>query len=174
MWTEDPDFQPEEPSLPSKTQLKRESEALQDLGVELLELPPERLARLDLPPNLWEAVRIGQEITSHGALRRQRKYIGKLLRGMEVGPIRAGLAMLKGEGAEVARRQHLLERWRDRMLDEGDAAVNEFVADHPQSDRQKLRQLVRDAQRERDEERPPRSARLLFRHLRELLGAETP
>ena len=173
MWKdEDGDHLDEVPDSPSKTQRKRESEALQDLGVKLLELPPEHLVRLDLPANLSEAIRIGQSITSHGASRRQRKYIGKLLRGLDVEPIRAGLAALKGEGVEAVRRLHVLERWRDRMITEGDDAVNDFVAGHPEADRQKLRQLVRDVQKERELARPPRAARQLFRHLRELVEAE--
>lgn len=173
MWMDDPDeeFYEEEDSGPSKSQLKRDSAALQDLGEELLKLTSEQLLRLDLPEELAEAVRIGRNITAHGGLRRQRKFIGKLLRQMDAEPIRAGLAALKNEGADAIRLQHLCERWRDRMLAEGDPAVNEFVGGHPEADRQKLRQLVRDGRRERDEAKPPRSARLLFRYLRESLGA---
>jgi ribosome-associated protein len=173
MWMDDPDdeFFEEEDLGPSKSQLKRDSHALQDLGDELMKLTPEQLARLDLPEELAEAVRIGRGITAHGGLRRQRKFIGKLLRQMDAEPIRAGLAALRNESADAVRLQHLCERWRDRMLAEGDAAVNEFVGDHPEADRQKLRQLVREGKREKEAGKPPRAARLLFRYLREVLGA---
>ncbi len=167
MWTDDPDYFPEEDLPPSKSQLKRDSAALQDLGKELLELTREQLERLDLPATLLEAVRLGQTITAHGGLRRQRKFIGKLLRDLDAEPIRRGLAAMKTVSADAARLQHQCERWRDRMLAEGDAAVNDFLAEHPEADRQKLRQLARDGRRERDAGQPPRAARLLFRALRE-------
>lgn len=157
---------------PSKSRLKRESAALRDLADALLELSEDRLVRLDLPAELREAVQLGQSITAHGGLKRQRKFIGKLLRGMDTEPIRAGLAAVNNEGAEATRRLHVIERWRDRMLAEGDSAVNDFVSNHPDADRQKLRQLVREARRERDEGKPPRSARLLFRHVRGILAVD--
>lgn len=156
---------------PSKSSRKRDSTAMQDLGAELLELPEDQLDRLELPEALLEAVRVGRSITAHGGLQRQRKYIGKLIRHLDAEPIKAGLIALKGESAERVRLQHQSERWRDRMLAEGDAVVNEFVGDYPQAERQKLRQWVRDARRERDAGRAPRSARLLFRYLREVLSA---
>ncbi|MGX2028891.1 MULTISPECIES: ribosome biogenesis factor YjgA [Methylocaldum] len=169
-WTEDPEISPDEyPERISKSQLKRESAALQDLGEELIGLSREQLERLDLPVELMEAVRLGQSITERGALKRQRKYIGKVLRHIDAEPIRAGLVALRNESAEAVHRQHVIERWRDRMIAEGDAAINEFLAAHPGADRQKLRQLSRDARRERDAAAAPKSARLLFRYLREVL-----
>jgi ribosome-associated protein len=173
MWTDDDEEEIyEDDGRISKSQLKRESAALQDLGDELLKLSAEQLGRLDLPPELSEAVRLGRTITAHGGLRRQRKFIGKLLRGLDAEPIRAGLARIRNEGAAAARRLHQIERWRDLMLAEGDAAVNAFIAEHPEADRQKLRQLARDAHRERDAGAPPRAARALFRYLREVVGED--
>jgi ribosome-associated protein len=144
---------------------------LQDLGEELMGLSAEQLSRMELPQELFEAVRLGQSITAHGGLQRQRKFIGKLLRGLDPEPIRARLADLRGESAEQTRLLHHCEQWRDRMLTDGDAPIDEFVGAHPEAERGKLRQLVRDARREQDAERPPRSARLLFRYLREILLA---
>lgn len=143
---------------------------MQDLGEELMALPREQLERLSLPEALLEAVRLGQSITAHGGLQRQRKFIGKLLRQLDAEPIRAGLRALQGDSADQVRLQHQCERWRDRMLTEGDTAVNEFVGEHPQAERQKLRQWLRDAWREREGGQPPRSARLLFRYVREILA----
>jgi len=157
---------------PSKSSRKRESNALQDLGEELMALSREQLIKLELPEELYESIRIGQSITAHGGLQRQRKFIGKLLRNLDAEPIRAGLVALKGESADLVRLQHQCERWRDRMLVEGDGVVNEFIGQHPQAERQKLRQWVRDAKVEHEVGRPPRAARLLFRYLRDLLLAE--
>ena len=156
---------------PSKSSRKRASNALQDLGEELLALSADQLQQLELPESLYEAVRVGQSIKAHGGLLRQRKFIGKLLRQLDGEQIRAGLEDLRGASVEQVRLLHECERWRDRMLAEGDAAINEFMATHPKAERQKLRQWVRDALREREAEKPPRAARLLFRYLRETLEA---
>lgn len=173
MQIDDPEDYYDDDLPPSKSQLKRDSSALQDLGEELLALAPQQLQRLDLPPELLDAVRQGQNITAHGGLKRQRKFIGKLLRHLDPEPIRLGLEALKNVGADQVRHLHICERWRDRMLAGGDAIVNEFIAAHPEADRQKLRQLVRDGQREREAGQPPRAARLLFRYLRDLLNVES-
>jgi len=157
---------------PSKSSRKRQSNALQDLGEDLMALSREQLTKLDLPDELFDAVRIGQSITAHGGLQRQRKFIGKLLRNLDAEPIKAGLVALRGESAELVRLQHKCERWRDRMLQEGDCAVNEFIGQHPNAERQKLRQWVRDAKREHEAGRAPRASRLLFRYVRDVLLGE--
>lgn len=169
----DNDVPEEEDRGPSKSQLKRESSALQDLGEELLALSPQQLERLDLPPELLDAVRLGQSISAHGGLRRQRKFIGKLLRHLDAESIRAGLERLREGHADTVRLLHRVEAWRDRILEEGDPAVNAFLAEHPEADRQKLRQLARDGRREREAGQAPRAARLLFRYLRDTLGVDT-
>ena len=157
---------------PSKSSRKRESSQLQDLGELLMALSKEQLERLDLPEALFEAVRVGQGITAHGGLQRQRKYIGKLIRSLDPEPIREGLQALKGETSDLIRVQHQAERWRDRMIGEGDEAINAFVSAYGDTERQKLRQWVRDALRERDRMAPPRAARLLFKYLRDVLSNE--
>lgn len=159
---------------PSKSSRKRVSHGLQDLGEELMALSRQQLEALDLPENLLEAVLVGQGINAHGGLLRQRKYIGKILRTLDSGPIREGLQALRGETVAQIRLQHQSEAWRDRMLAEGDAAVNGFVGDFPSADRQKLRQLVRDARKEKEREAPPKSARLLFKEIRLVLDAAMP
>jgi ribosome-associated protein len=147
---------------------KRNAEALQALGEELIRLKPEQLARFDLPDGLRDAVLAAQRITSHGALRRQRQYVGKLMRKVDGAPIRARLLEVRGEDAMTRARLHRAERWRDRLVAEGDAALTELLAEAPQADRVRLRTLTRDAQRERANDAPPRAQRELFRLLREL------
>jgi ribosome-associated protein len=156
---------------PSKSSRKRQSHGLQDLGEELMALSRQQLEALDLPENLLEAVVVGQGIKAHGGLLRQRKYIGKILRALDPAPIHEGLAALRGETVALIRLQHQSEHWRDRMLEEGDAGVNVFVGAYSSADRQKLRQLVREAKREKEREAPPKSARLLFKEIRAILGA---
>jgi ribosome-associated protein len=154
---------------PNKSQLKREMLELQDLGVELVKLPPAQLAELDLPEKLADAIALARRITSHGAQKRQRQYIGGLLSKLDdVAPIRAYLERLTGADKISKARFQENERWRARLIAEGDAALAEFLERHPEADRQHLRRLVRDAAAEAADGRPPRHARELFRYLQGL------
>jgi ribosome-associated protein len=149
---------------PSKSQRKRESTALQDIGTELVKLPAGRVRNLDLPESLREAVLEAQRIRSHGASRRQMQLIGKLMRSIDAEPITKQLAALRGESEGAKERFHALEHWRERLLAD-DTAVTEWQAAHPGSDAQQLRQLIRTARREAAEQKPPRAYRALFRLL---------
>lgn len=156
------------PEAPSKSQRKREMLELQDLGAELVKLPETQLATLDLPENLRDAIALARRITSHGAQKRQRQYIGGLLRDLDPEPIRALLEQLRGADRVSKARFQESERWRARLLAEGDAALSEFLARHPQADHQHLRRLVREAAREAAAGKPPRHARELFRYIQGL------
>ena len=152
----------------SKTRRKKESQALQDLGAELVALNEERLAAVELPDFLRDAVTDARRITGFEARRRQMQYIGKLMRKVDAEPIRARLEAWKSpERAQVALFKRI-EAWRDRLLGEGDA-LEELLREYPAADRSQFDALVRDALRERAENRPPRSYRLLFQALRALL-----
>lgn len=157
---------------PSKTRLKRESADLQDLGGALIGLSGDRLARLELPDELLQAVRAGQSLKQDGSLKRQRKYIGKLLRQSDAEAIRARLAEVLQPGVAATRALHEIEAWRDRILAEGDVAINDLMTADPSADRPKLRQLVEAARRERERGQPPRAARQLFKYLRDLLSVD--
>jgi ribosome-associated protein len=159
---------------PSRSADKRAAEELQALGEQLIALKPELLARFELPDALRDAILLAQRIASHGALRRQRQFVGKLMRKVDATPIRATLLEIRGEDAASRARLHRAERWRDRLVAEGDAALAELCAERPDADRQRLRALLRDAQRERATEAPPRAQRELFRRLRELFDGAPP
>lgn len=156
-----------EPRRPSKSQLKRDSSALQDLGTELIGLSSAQLNRIEMPDNLRSAVREAQRITQNGAIRRQRQYIGKLMRGIDVAPIAQALDEIKGISAAATARQHDLERQRAQLMENEDT-LGEIARRHPQADIQHLRQLRRNALKERQLDKPPRAYRELFRVLREL------
>lgn len=156
------------PEGPSKSQQKRDMQALQDLGAELVRLPEQQLGSLDLPEKLRDAIALARRITSHGAQKRQRQYIGKLLRGVDPEPIRALLEQLRGADRLSKARFQENERWRDRLIAEGDAALAEFLERRPEADRQHLRRLVREAAQEAAAGRPPRHARELFRYIQSL------
>lgn len=155
---------------PSKTQKKREAEDLQDIGRELVRLSKDQFAKFSLPDNLHSAILEARRITSHGAIRRQMQYIGKLMRSIDAEPVLALLARIKGESDTAKAEFHQMERWRERLLNNPDA-LTEWLAAHPHSDAQQLRTLIRNAAREAEQGRPPKSSRELFRVLRETLEA---
>lgn len=159
------------PDQKSKSQRKREMTALQELGEELVALKPAQLQALALPEMLHAAVAAARTIVQRGARKRQLQYVGRLMREVDAEPIRAALAAIKNPQRQSATAHHDLERWRERLLNEGDAAVQEFVALHAHADRQHLRQLLRNAYAEQAHNKPPRAARLLFQYLREITGA---
>lgn len=129
---------------PSKSQLKREAQALQQIGNDLLALPDAELDRIGMDERLREGLRTLRAIRSHEARRRQGQYIGKLLRESDPEALRAAIAAY-WRGRE--RAQQDAERWRERLLAE-DAAVTEWIAAHPGVDTQQLRTLIRNARRE--------------------------
>jgi len=152
---------------PSKTKKKQAMHELQDLGAELVELSVGQLKRINLPENIYEAVRECQKITAHGARRRQIMYLGKLMRSTEEEPIRAGLALIRGESSEETARLHRLERFRTRLL-EDESFLAEIAAIWPQLDLQHMRQLRRNALKEQEAAKPPKNFRAIFQVLQEL------
>lgn len=157
---------------PSKTRIKQQMHDLQALGEELAALGKDQLAQLDLPENLRDAIREMHRISKFGAQRRQLQYIGRLMRDIEdTAPIVAKLNAWKGVSQQHTAHLHLLERWRDRLL-ESDDALTELLAAHPQADAQRLRALIRNAQKEKAAGKPPRNYREIYQVLREIIPAQ--
>ena len=150
----------EQEERPSKSQLKREMHALQALGETLIAMRPAERARFPLSDDMLRAIEETSRIRSHEGRRRHMQYVGKLIR-------KEDLAAIQGVFDSIDQEQ---EKWRERLIDEGDDAVDLFMAEHPDADRQTLRQLIRNAQREREQGKPPTSSRKLFKHLRETLA----
>jgi len=158
---------------PSKTQLKAEADAQQALGVRLTELSKEKLLKLNLPEEVFEAVLESRKITANGAIRRHRQYLGRLMREIDTAPIVEQLARWDGKHTAENAYFHGLERWRDRLINDSNA-MSEFMALHPSTDSQQLRTLIRNAQKELAANKPPKSSRELFKLLREITSAEDP
>ena len=153
---------------PSKSAIKREFKDLQKLAARMAEqLSDGELARLGISAGARRAVAELRRMPSSGARQRQIKYTGRLLADEDCSPVTLYLENRKAAQLEVNRRFHALERWRDRLIGEGDAALSALVDEYPDLDRQQLRQLVRAAQAERDAGKAPAAARRLFRFLRE-------
>lgn len=166
------DYDDYQDDQPSKSQLKRDMLALQDLGEQLIGLGREQLNKLDLPERLHTAILDAKRITHFGALKRQRQYIGKLMREVDPAPIQALLDTLKGENDEHNAWLHRLERQRDQLV-ASDQHVAELIEEHPDIDIQQLRQLVRNARAERASQatptpKPPKAYRALFKLLKTL------
>ena len=167
------DAAPPEFDGPSKSQRKRESTALQDLGEALVALPAERLAAIELPEALHDAIHEARRISKFGALRRQLQYVGRLMREVDPAPIRAALDALEGHSRAHTAWLHRLERLREQLVD-ADQGWDALASTHPGADLQRLRQLARNARAERAAARPPRAFRELFQALRELIPEPQP
>jgi ribosome-associated protein len=153
----------------SKSQRKRDSKSLQQLGARLVELDPALLATLPIEETLGEAIALARRLDKQrGARKRQIQYIGKLLRRHDPTPLQEALIEIDLDHQRRVRSERLIGTWRERLLSEGDSAVAALVAEAPHLDRSQLLRLVTTARQERDSgaARSP-AARALFRYLRE-------
>lgn len=153
--------------LPSKTKLKAEADAQQALGVRLSELPKDKLEKLNLPEDVLAAVLETKKITANGAIRRQRQYLGRLMREIDTAPIVDQLARWDGKHTAENAYFHGLERWRERLINDP-KAISEFISQYPLVDIQQLRNLVRNAQKELAANKPPKSSREIFKIIRQI------
>ena len=153
---------------PSKTKVKKQMHDLQEIGEQIAALNDERLRELDLPERLLDAIREMKRINKFGAQKRQRQYIGKLMREIDPAPIIAKLEVWNGNSRQYTAWLHQIERWRDRLL-EDEAALTELLAAHPEADAQRLRTLIRNAHKEKELNKPPKSYREIFQVLREIM-----
>jgi len=162
------DFFDEQP--PSKSRRKREAHALQTLGENLVALKDGQLERIPLPADLHAAILEARRLHQRGARKRQLQYIGRLMRQLDdPDAVQAAYERVVHPGEAETRHLHRLERWRDRLLEDGDAAMGDWLAEYPDTDRQHLRQLIRAARKERERQQPPKKARELFRYLRSFM-----
>ena len=152
----------------SKTRRKQAMEDLQTLGEELVALSSDRVKKIDIPEDLRDAVREAQRMPRHDeAKRRQMQYIGKLMRNVEVDPIRSALALVRGESASETAKLHRLEQLRTTLLADK-KVLHEIATLYPAVDLQHLRSLRRAALKEHEQNKPPRSYRAIFQLLKEL------
>jgi ribosome-associated protein len=152
----------------SKTQIKREMQALVDMGERLTTLKPDTLAKLPLTDELRAALEEHKRHTANEAKRRHKSFIGKLMRDQDIDAINALLDQLDASSRQYNERFHNLERWRDRLIDGTDEVLEKFVQEFPEADRQQLRSLIRQAQHELARNKAPSSSRKIFKYIREL------
>jgi ribosome-associated protein len=162
---------PDETLPPSRSQQRRDALEIFALAEALAAMSDAELARVPLSDEIVAEVRRTRAVTSHIARKRATQFLAKQLRKLdddEIEPIRAALEHDRAQAHQDAAALHRLETWRNRLIDEGDAALDALLALHPAADRQHLRQLARNARAERDREKPLHAYRELFRALREL------
>ncbi len=158
----------EDGNLISKTQRKRECDEMQTLGEKMIALGKDELAQINMEDELRHAIEEAQRMKSNGALKRQRQFIGKLIRNMDAESLQSQLDKILHRhdlhNAEFER----MEKWRESMIQEGDDGLNGFMQHYPQADRQYLRQLIRNVDREQKNNKPPVSYRAIFKYIREV------
>jgi len=168
-------------NLRSRTALKKASETLQDLGEELLATREDLLAELRLPEALKTALLNANEMTSFGAKRRQMKYIGKLMRGLDtetLDAIRAAMHREQGQSTKNTEVLHRAEKWRDSLIAEDDRLA-QWIEGFPGCDVQQLRSLIRQARKDAQSEKPGamqcqgRAYRQIFSIVRSSLSSST-
>lgn len=172
-YTEDP----EHDYGPSRTQQRRDALAILAFANQLMELPPSKLAKLNLPEDVQREIDNTRRITAHIARKRQLAFLAKVMRRHGEDAFADARAAL-GENRERQRQEtaamHRLEATRERLLnDEGDSALGELIAQHPSVDRQHLRSLIRQARTERDGNKPPRAFREIFQLLKDLAAQDS-
>ena len=156
----------------SKSEIKRDAEALKKLGEKLVELTPAKLDKIPLDDNLQEAIFLAQRLQKE-ARRRQLQYIGKLLRSTDVEPIQEALDKIENKHLQQQVVLHKLELLRDELIEQGDTALTRLLNDYPQADRQQLRNLIRSAKKEREQTKPAKAYRELFQCLKEIFLTES-
>lgn len=159
------DEEEEEIIYVSKSEIKRDAEALKKLGVELIKLTKNELEKITLDDDLRYSIELAQKIKKEG-YRRQIQYIGKLLRSRDTESIQQDLDKLKNKHNQQIMQFHQFERLRDKLIETGDAEP--ILTVYPAADRQKLRQLARSAKKEQELNKPSKSSKLIFQYLKSL------
>lgn len=157
---------------PNKTQIKREIKVLNRLGKELIEMPEGALNKVPLSDTMRTAINDGKRF-QRGALQRQLRRIAGLMQYEDVEGIQLELARQKQPSRQQTAEFHQLEQWRDRLIEGDDKLLTELINQYPVIDRQHIRQLVRNAMQEKNNNKAPKSARLLFKYLSEVKN-QTP
>lgn len=152
----------------SKSEIKRDAEDLKQLGEKLVNLTKANLTKVPLDDSLKDAIELAQRLQKE-ARRRQLQYIGKLLRSIDAEPIREALEKIENKHNQQQAMLHKLEILRDELVTKGDAALTDLLNEHPSVDRQQLRNLIRAAQKEKEQNKPSKAYREIYQILKILI-----
>lgn len=152
----------------SKSEIKRDAEDLKQLGEKLVNLTKANLTKVPLDDSLKDAIELAQRLQKE-ARRRQLQYIGKLLRSIDAEPIHEALEKIENKHNQQQAMLHKLEILRDELITKGDAALTDLLNEHPSADRQHLRNLIRAAQKEKEQNKPSKAYREIYQILKTLI-----
>ena len=152
----------------SKSEIKRDAEDLKQLGEKLVNLTKANLTKVPLDDSLKDAIELAQRLQKE-ARRRQLQYIGKLLRSIDAEPIREALEKIENKHNQQHAMLHKLEILRDELVAKGDIALTDLLNEHPSADRQQLRNLIRAAQKEKEQNKPSKAYREIYQILKTLI-----
>ncbi|NCN44388.1 MAG: DUF615 domain-containing protein [Piscirickettsiaceae bacterium CG_4_9_14_3_um_filter_43_564] len=163
-----PDWEQE--AFESRTDIKKAALAVTEMGETLADFSPNMLKKLNLPDELLNAILLLQEMKNGPAIKRQKGFIGKMLRKDEalIAHIKEQLFAMEQKAKQQTVHFHRLEKWRDRLVTEGNEALNEFMEIYSHADRSQLRQWIRNAQKEAEQNKPPKAYRAIFQYLKGL------
>ncbi|WP_198246836.1 ribosome biogenesis factor YjgA [methane-oxidizing endosymbiont of Gigantopelta aegis] len=155
---------------PNKTAIKRDIARIADLAEQICALTENQIKSLELPERVEASVLEARKMPPKAARKRLLKFVTGQLRTLDLEPITEKIARIKSKSIHAAREHHQAEQWRDKLLSEnGQDALTDLLAQFPQADRQHIRQLQRNAQKETQAGKPPKSARLLYQEIRALI-----
>ena len=163
------DLYDEDGNYISRTSRKKDCEDTLELGERILALTKDELSQINMDEELQHAFEEGQRITSHSALKRQKHYIAKLMRGRDTEPLAAQLNLVLHKHDIHSAAFKRMEKWRDILIADGDKGINAFLEEYPHADRHHMRQLVRNIANEKKKNKPPASFRAIFKYIREVV-----
>lgn len=168
----EPDFTTdEEVEYLSKTEIKAQALEAQKLGVSLIDLGQAELAKVPMDSELLDAIMLARRIRQKKeGYRRHLQFIGKLMRTRDLVPIEQALLNIKSTHKKKNSEFHKVELLRDEMITQGNEKIEAVLEQHPSLDRQKLRQLVRQANKQKSENKPPKASRDLFKYLNQVIN----
>ena len=158
---------------PNKTRIKKEIAGVLAMAEEISQLSAAHIGEFELPESIEQALLDAAKMGHNSARKRLLKYITGQLRNLDTEAIQEKLARLKNQSAHAVREHHQAERWRDQLIaDASTQQLTHFMSEYPGADSQHIRQLQRNAQKEAKEAKPPKSARLLYKYLKEIMTEE--
>lgn len=163
-----PDWEQEE--FESRTDIKLAALEVTDIGEQLSELPDSQLKKIELSEQILDAIKFLRNLPKGPGRARHKKFLGGLLRKDEdsLAEARAALEEIKQKNQQQNLHFQRLEKLRDNLIKQGDEGLNSLLEDFPNADRQYLRQQIRQAAKEAEQEKPAKAAREIFKYLRGL------
>jgi len=163
------DINDEDDNWVSKTQRKRECDEVLELGEKMITLNKEELSQINMDNELRSALEEAQRIKSNSALKRQKHFIAKLMRGLDDKTLTTQVERVLHKHDIYNADFKRMEKWRDAIIENGDRGINDFIQQYPQADRSHLRQLVRNSVKEKKNNKPPAAYRQIFKYIREVV-----